>query len=91
MWKNLSLDRLLESKLYNRRRDQVFLHNRLCSKIENYEEILCGIRLFDRSKEERIKGSESAYTVDPHPTGRLRFGFTLRNSFSRTISCAVGI
>ena len=48
-------------------------------KIENFEEILCGIRLFDRSKEERIKGSDSEYTVDPHPTGRLRFGFTMRD------------
>ncbi len=46
-------------------------------KMENFEEILCGIRLSDRTRNERIKGYPCDYTVLPHPTGRLRFEFSL--------------
>ncbi|MEC7987560.1 MAG: serine/threonine-protein kinase [Myxococcota bacterium] len=46
-------------------------------KMENFEEILCGIRLSDRTRNERIKGYPCDYTVVSHPTGRLRFEFSL--------------
>ena len=47
--------------------------------VESPEDIACGFALrdLDASAEERISVPESTYEVRRHPSGRLRFGFTL--------------
>ena len=46
-------------------------------KLDDIEEIGCGVRLIDRTRGERIKGYELGYCVHAHPSGRLRFDFSL--------------
>ena len=43
--------------------------------VDNYDEIACGIAVFDDESGERIRDVECAYTVDRHPSGRFRFSF----------------
>jgi len=46
-------------------------------KLDDIEEIDCGVRLTNRTRNERIKGYDLGYTVHTHPSGRLRFDFSL--------------
>ena len=46
-------------------------------KLDDIDEIACGVRLFDRTHNERIKGYDLGYSVHSHPSGRLRFDFSL--------------
>ena len=43
--------------------------------VETYEEIACGIALFDSESDERLRDVDCGYTVEPHPSGRFRFSF----------------
>lgn len=47
--------------------------------VESHEEIGCGLAIFDRDTGSRIRNLQSIYTASNHPSGRLRFGFTLSN------------
>ena len=47
------------------------------TKLDDIDEIACGVRLIDRTHNERIKGYELGYSVHSHPSGRLRFDFFL--------------
>lgn len=74
------LDRPPGSDTYNTDEDVVFSCTIGCSTgVENHEEIVCGWAIFDRDTNERIRNVECIYTVDPHPSGRLRFGFRIPN------------
>ncbi len=56
--------------------DVVFSCTIGCSSgVETHEEIACGLAMFDRESDERIRNIACAYTVNSHPSGRLRFGF----------------
>ena len=46
-------------------------------KLDDIDEIDCGVRLVDRTRNERIRGYELGYSVHSHPSGRLRFDFSL--------------
>jgi hypothetical protein len=46
-------------------------------KLDNIEEIDCGVRLTDQTRNERIKGYDLGYSIHAHPSGRLRFDFSL--------------
>ena len=46
-------------------------------KLDDIDEIACGVRLVDRTHNERIKGYDLGYSVHSHPSGRLRFDFSL--------------
>lgn len=46
-------------------------------KLDDIDEIACGVRLVDRTHNERIKGYELGYSVHSHPSGRMRFDFSL--------------
>lgn len=46
-------------------------------KIDDIDEIACGVRLIDQTHNERIKGYDLGYSVHSHPSGRLRFDFSL--------------
>ena len=72
------LDRPPGSDSYTTDEDVVFSCTIGCSSgVETHEEIACGLAVFDREKDERIRDLSCAYTVDSHPSGRLRFGFRL--------------
>ena len=43
--------------------------------IDSYEEIACGLAVFDTQTNERMNQVSCSYTVDRHPSGRFRFGF----------------
>ena len=43
--------------------------------VDTYEEIACGIAVFDAEADQRIRDVDCAYTVDRHPSGRYRFTF----------------
>ncbi len=45
--------------------------------VEHHNEIACGIALFDRDREERVRELPSTYDVSRHPSGRFRFQFEL--------------
>jgi hypothetical protein len=45
--------------------------------LDDIEEIDCGVRLTDQTRKERIKGYELGYNIHTHPSGRLRFDFSL--------------
>lgn len=45
--------------------------------VDSYEEIACGIALFDAETEERLRDVETRYTCEDHPSGRFRFRFDL--------------
>jgi hypothetical protein len=45
--------------------------------VETYEEISCGLAVFDQDKNERLKNLNCSYTVDRHPSGRFRFSFRI--------------
>ncbi|MFT5583280.1 MAG: hypothetical protein ACI9VR_000858 [Cognaticolwellia sp.] len=47
------------------------------SGVSNYEEIACGIALFDAETEDRLREVETRYTCEDHPSGRYRFRFDL--------------
>ena len=47
------------------------------SGVGSYEEIACGIALFDAETEERLREVETRYTCEDHPSGRYRFRFDL--------------
>jgi hypothetical protein len=72
------LDRPPGSDSFSTDEDVVFSCTIGCSSgVETHEEIACGLAVFDREKDERIRDLGSAYTVDRHPSGRHRFGFRL--------------
>ena len=45
--------------------------------VGTYEEIACGIAIFDAETEERLRDVETRYTCEDHPSGRYRFRFDL--------------
>ena len=45
--------------------------------VEQYDDIACGIAVFDVEADERIRDANCSYTVDRHPSGRFRFSFRL--------------
>ena len=72
------LDRPPGSDTFSTDEDVVFSCTIGCSPgVETHEEIACGLAVFDREKDERIRNLGMAYTVDRHPSGRHRFGFRL--------------
>ncbi|MDG1481644.1 MAG: protein kinase [Myxococcota bacterium] len=72
------LDRPPGSDSFTTDEDVVFSCTIGCSAgVETHEEIACGLAVFDREKDERIRDLNCAYTVDRHPSGRHRFGFRL--------------
>ncbi|MFT5684907.1 MAG: hypothetical protein ACI8RZ_005852 [Myxococcota bacterium] len=72
------LDRPPGSDSFTTEEDVVFSCTIGCSDgVETHEEIACGLAVFDREKDERIRDLNCAYTVDRHPSGRHRFGFRL--------------
>jgi serine/threonine protein kinase len=72
------LDRPPGSETFSTDEDVVFSCTIGCSPgVETHEEIACGLAVFDREKDERIRNLGMAYTVDRHPSGRHRFGFRL--------------
>ncbi len=45
--------------------------------VERHKEIACGIAVFDRDTDERVRELPSTYDVNKHPSGRFRFQFEL--------------
>ncbi len=45
--------------------------------VERHEEIACGIAVFDRDNDDRVRELPSSFDVNRHPSGRFRFQFEL--------------
>lgn len=45
--------------------------------VDNHEEIVCGIAVFDSPRDERLRDVACGYTVTRHPSGRFRFAFRI--------------
>jgi len=74
------LDRPPGSDTYTTDEDVVYSCTIGCSTgVESHEEIVCGLAIFDRDTDTRIRNIQCIYTVDSHPSGRLRFGFRLKD------------
>lgn len=72
------LDRSPGSETYSTDEDVLFSCTIGCSPgVESHEEIVCGLAIFDRDTDTRIRNIQCIYKVDSHPSGRLRFGFQL--------------
>ncbi|MEL6344803.1 MAG: hypothetical protein AAFV53_16920 [Myxococcota bacterium] len=72
------LDRPPGDQDYSTDEDVVFSCTIGCSSgVESHEEIGCGLALFNDDTGERVRDLNASYTVDTHPSGRLRFRFRL--------------
>ena len=45
--------------------------------VDHHKEIACGIAVFDRDNDERVRELPSTFDVNRHPSGRFRFQFEL--------------
>ncbi|MFT4980072.1 MAG: hypothetical protein ACI8S6_005984, partial [Myxococcota bacterium] len=72
------LDRPPGSETYTTDEEVVFSCTIGCTPgVESHEEVSCGLALFDRDTDARIRKPKCIYTASNHPSGRLRFGFRL--------------